>query len=243
MKFLQSSRLQITHGMFDRHHGTSLPPYSSLNSSYGVGDKSNNVEANRQRIKNNLNIRFLLSARQVHGSKVHTDSKITDDREVDGYDALITNQLNVGLLIQQADCQALLLHDPVQEVIAAIHCGWRGNVANIIKSTIVKMREEFQVSPAHLNVAISPSLGPCCAEFINYQTELPEHLHTFQVKPNHFDLWEISSKQLVEAGVKPSNIDVTGVCTCCNSDYFSYRRAVKQGDPITGRQASVICLS
>ena len=239
---LQSDLLTIPHGMFDRNNGASLPPFDSLNVSYSVSDNTIAVTANRQRIKKVFNISFLLSARQIHSSKIFNARIVEKDNEVDGFDALITNQKNVGLLIQQADCQAILMHDPIRNAIAAIHCGWRGSVANIINTTVLEMHEQYKTDPSHLNVVISPSLGPCCAEFINYTSELSVRFHPFQEKTNHFNFWDISVMQLEEAGVKPTHIDVTGICTCCNSNYFSYRRTRKNGRQETGRNCSLICL-
>lgn len=244
IQYYQSKMLDVRHGMFNRNHGISEPPYASLNISFGVGDDSDLVNANRQRIKEALGITYLISAKQIHGNQVVASNEdVHCDMEVEGYDALITDQEGVGLLIQQADCQAILLHDPENKVIAAIHCGWRGSVSNIIKSTIMIMEETYLVNPSQLKVAISPSLGPCCAEFVNYRSELPEEFHRFQESPNHFNFWDISVSQLHEAGVKPQHIDVAGICTFCNQDYFSYRRSNKKGKTTTGRNGSVICLS
>lgn len=243
MEFLTSDLISIPHGMLNRNDGSGMEPFSSLNVSYGVGDNPQHVEANRQRVKETLRITSLLTAKQVHGNKVYsTASKVESDTEVDGFDAIITDQTGVGLLIQQADCQAILVHDPANNVIAAIHCGWRGSVANIIKATIVKMQEKYQTVPENLLAAISPSLGPCCAEFINHDNELPKSFHRFQEKPNHFNFWNISAMQLEEAGVLSSHIDVKGICTCCNPDYFSYRRSTKKGQIATGRNCSLISL-
>jgi len=229
--------------MFNRFSGASLPPFASLNFSFGVGDDPRHVTANRQHVKLAIGLRFLISAKQVHGKRVYCGSDITSDLEVVGYDALITNQRGVGLLIQQADCQAILIHDPNRQVIAAVHCGWRGSTANIIGSTIATMKRTYQTDPTDLLVAISPSLGPCCAEFMNYQQELPEELHQFQEKPYHFNFWDMSTTQLIEAGVRAKHIDATRICTACNQDYFSYRRTKKEsGEIATGRNGSILSL-
>jgi copper oxidase (laccase) domain-containing protein len=98
------------------------------------------------------------------------------------------------------------------------------------------------VAPANLLAVISPSLGPCCAEFIHYKNELPAWMHAFQIRPHHFDFWAISRKQLLDAGVLPGHIDTAGLCTRCNSRFFSYRRARATADGITGRNGSVIGL-
>lgn len=228
--------------MFNRFEGTSPPPYSSLNLSYGVGDDPGCVAANRQRVKHTLGISILLSARQVHGNRIYCASDIATDAEAEGYDALITDQPGVGLLIQQADCQAILIHDPIRKVVAAIHCGWRGNAVNIIGKTIAEMRKRYHSDASSLLVAISPSLGPCCAELINYRQELPEQIHHFQERKYHFNFWAISKHQLAQAGVVPEHIDAAGICSACDRDYFSYRRTKKQGKAATGRHGSVIGL-
>jgi copper oxidase (laccase) domain-containing protein len=99
------------------------------------------------------------------------------------------------------------------------------------------MNHAFATKAADLVAAISPSLGPCCAEFVNYLTELPLAFHDYQVRPNYFDFWAISHDQLCSAGVKSENIHTANICTCCNHDYFSYRRERE-----TGRFASVMGL-
>lgn len=145
-------------------------------------------------------------------------------------------------MIQQADCQAVLLHDPIHRAIAAIHCGWRGSVAGIIEKTVARMQGCFGSEPAFLQAAVSPSLGPCCGEFVNYEAELPQAFQRFQVRENYFDFWEISRWQLQECGVKAASIAVAGQCTVCSSDYFSYRRACRENSGRTGRNCSVIVL-
>jgi len=38
------------------------------------------------------------------------------------------------------------------------------------------------------------------------------------------DLWKINEIILLEAGIRKENLDVTDICTCCNSQYlFSHR--------------------
>jgi len=99
---------------------------------------------------------------------------IKQDTEFAEADGLITSEPGVGLLIQQADCQAVLLHDPEQRVIGAVHNGWRGSTLNIIAKTVAVMEDYYGVNPKNLKAVISPSLGPCCAEFIDFQQELPK---------------------------------------------------------------------
>jgi YfiH family protein len=224
----------FSHAVFNRHGGVSPKPWHSNNVSFGLGDTSGNVYVNREQIKKYCGFRHLVSARQVHGSQVYVVREETgNDLEIEGYDGLVTNIPGIGLMIQQADCQAVFLFDPVTKTVGIVHVGWRGSVADIIAETIFVMSQAFSVEPVDIRAAVSPSLGPCCAEFINYHTELPAALHAYQVRPNYFDFWAISCDQLRTAGVRSENIQVAEICTCCNRDYFSYRR-----DKITGRFAS-----
>jgi len=233
----------VSYHFFDKHDGVSSGKFASLNVSYGTGDSPENIEENRAIIKQCIGAKRLVSANQVHGSRVYVDDgKRQRDFEVDQYDGMISNVPGTALLIQQADCQAVLLYDPLQLAIRAVHSGWRGSVTNIIGATITQMSKHYGTDAADLQAFIGPSLGPCCAEFINFRTELPIDFHRFQVQKNHFDFWQISKDQLIRSGVRSEAIDLHEICTSCSDDYFSYRRAVREGDPVCGRHGSVICL-
>jgi len=229
----------VAHGSFSREGGVSPAPWASLNVSFGVGDVPEAVTENRERIRRALGLDALVSARQVHGETVAVVREgLAPHEEIPACDSLITDRPGLGLMIQQADCQAVLLHDPAAGVVANIHAGWRGSVANLIGKTIRRMSEDFRCRPSSLKAAISPSLGPCCAEFQNYLRELPEPFHRHESKPLHFDFWAISREQLTSAGVRPEQIEVAEICTVCSSTHFSYRRERQ-----TGRCASVIALA
>lgn len=231
------------YGLFSRHGGVSNGVYASLNFGLGAGDDDHAVHENRDIVKKRLGVDTLLLAKQVHDKKVYAlDGPLLGDAQVDGYDSLITNREGVGLVIQNADCQAILFYDKEKQVIGAAHSGWRGSVANIAAETVAAMEAEYGTNPAHLQVVVSPSLGPCCAEFVNFRQELPAEFEKFMVADNHFDFWQITRHQLQECGVEPANIAITGVCTSCSDDYFSYRRACREGDGSTGRNCSVIVL-
>ncbi len=227
----------IFHGSFPRNGGCSPPPFNSLNVSFGVGDMPQNVTENRQLIQNYFGITTLISARQVHGAQVAVITEPQGSCEIDGFDAIICSVPDIGIMIQQADCQAILLYDPKHRVVAGIHSGWQSSVANIIQTTIRTMTLTFGTRPINLLAGISPSLGPCCAEFVNFKTEFPEEMQQFQTSRNHFDFWKMSTQQLITAGVQKNNISVNGTCSKCSKNFFSYRRT-KQ----TGRFCSIIGL-
>ena len=227
---------EVSSATFSRHGGVSEPPYYSRNVGLHVGDDEAQVLRNRAVVKEELGLACLVSAKQVHGNSIlNVDWLPAADEEHAGYDALMTNISEVGLMIQQADCQALMLYDPEHGAVANIHSGWRGSVANIIAKTVAAMTAAYGTRPTALLAAISPSLGPCCGEFVNYRTELPLAFHSYQTQPNHFDFWAISRDQLRDTGVRIEHIEIAGNCTVCDENYFSYRR-----EGVTGRFASVI---
>lgn len=240
--FATSPLLPVPHGMFNGLGGASGPPFASLNLSFSVGDRPEDVRTNRALTQKTLGLPHLISVKQVHRDRILRAEKHHIDTEPEGYDAIISILPGTGLLIQQADCQTVLLWAPQPQVVAAIHCGWRGSVQGIIGKTIACMQQEHGVAPETIRAVISPALGPCCAEFVNYRTELPTWMHAFQTTANHFDFWAISRQQLMQAGISPQHIDTAGSCTKCDDAYFSYRRAVHHSGGITGRNGSIIGL-
>ena len=243
LPLFKRSFADIVHGTLSRHGGQSQAPFAGNNISFSVGEDAEIVSRNRMLIKKTLGFDYLVSARQVHGDKVVcVKSSVHEDCIIDGCDALVTDRERVGLLIGHADCQAVLLYDSVRRVIAAIHSGWRGSVANIAARTIQVMQDEYGCLPADLEVGVSPSLGPCCSEFIHYRDELPRSFWKYLVKENHFDFWQITSQQLLKCGVRHNAINIAGICTSCSVDYYSYRRACRVKAGITGRNGTVIAM-
>ena len=170
---------EIRHGIFTRHFGCSTGPFESLNVSFGLGDKAAHVRENRQVIARAVGNNDLIYAQQVHGDRVLI---LNPDHFVSGEDvepvlgtgdALVTNSAGKFLTIQVADCQSILLYDASRRVIANIHSGWRSSIRNIAGRTVHVMQKHFKCHPADIIAGIGPSLGPCCAEFVNYRKEIP----------------------------------------------------------------------
>ncbi len=145
-------------------------------------------------------------------------------------DGVVTNLPGVLLVIQVADCQAVVLFDPVKKVLANLHSGWRGSVVNIIGRGVDVMVEQFGCDPGDIRAGIGPSLGPCCGEFIHYKEELPRAFLKYRQGEHYFDFWAVSRDQLMTKGVQTDHIEVTGLCTQCNPNrFFSYRNEKSTG--------------
>lgn len=262
-----ASHSGILHGVFTRKNGKSKGPFRSLNVSFGVGDDNRTVLENRKIISQCINEKDLVFLNQVHGNRIIVFSKKhnyyqvfdmddscrgesseilsakTDTFDIDSErrfeaDAIVTDIPKKFLVIQVADCQSVLIYDPVQKVVANVHSGWRGSISNIIGCTLKVMENSFGCRTRDIVAGIGPSLGPCCSEFVNYKTEIPEVFWKYKNDTDHFDFWSISRDQLCKAGVLFKNVELSRICTKCDSKrFFSFR-----GEGTTGRFAALIGL-
>ena len=250
LRYLQFPNLatvpHILHAIFLRFAFSANKQPTAFNLGLPCNQADQQVWANRLRVRQWAGARQMVFARQVHGSQVavvkSTGASATQDAGGNAIylagDALITNVPDYALFIQVADCQPILIVDSTQHVVANIHAGWRGSIQNIIGRTVAKMQQHFGCRPEHLICGIGPSLGPCCAEFVNFRKEIPSHLWSYRLAAKHFDFWRLSRDQLIAAGVPTGNIYISQMCTRCNQHlFFSYR-----GERHTGRFAAVIAM-
>ncbi|MBI5346003.1 MAG: peptidoglycan editing factor PgeF [Chlamydiae bacterium] len=223
-------------GSFMRHGGVSEGRFASLNLSASVGDHPDNVKVNKELVRETVGVSKLIFANQVHGNNIVEVVKGLD--HIPNADGLFTQEKDVGLVITHADCQAAIFYNPEIEAIAALHVGWKGLVQNLYKKCV----DLFISKGSKLHdiiVCVSPSLGKCHAEFVNYKKELPEDFWSYKDEKDHFDLKAIAKKQLMDAGVYEGNIEISDVCTyAAKDDFFSHRR-----DKETGRNATVIAIN
>jgi YfiH family protein len=212
--------------------GVSGPQGRELNLAFGEADSPENVAANLGRAEAALGLPPAAFVRQSHGAEILTVrpedcyQPRAPKEARPGYDALLAPAPGPALLVRAADCQAVLLYDPDSRALALVHNGWRGSVQNILGRAVAALAEAG-VPPARLKAAISPSLGPSCAEFVNQQDELPPGFLPFMVRENFFDFWAISRSQLIEAGLREERLETAGICTRCTPEFYSYRRGDK----------------
>ncbi len=228
----------LVHGVFSRSGGVSSNCFDSLNVGLSSGDDPVCVEENRRRILARMGTQKAVFLNQVHGTNIHVLKQENREEPIIA-DGVVTDMQEISLVIQVADCQGVLLFDHEKKVIANVHSGWRGSVQNIIGNCIDVMTTRFKCQPGNIRAGISPSLGPCCAEFINYRDEIPKAFWTYKLPGKlYFDFWKMSCDQMLDKGLKKDNIETMDICTQCNADkFYSYRQEKK-----TGRFACVISL-
>lgn len=178
---------------------------------------------------------WMLSVRQVHG----TDALIVDrpvtaaDRFEGGWDALVTDQPGVTVVVRTADCVPVLVYDRRRTAVAAIHAGWRGALARIVPKTIELLAARFAIQTGDLRVSIGPSAGPCCYEVDHAvleplrreRADWPSLLRQDRGINARLDLKTLVRRQTAEMGIPEQQITVVNVCTICHPAlFYSYRR-------------------
>ena len=232
----------VRHGISTRLGGVSRGKYASMDLSFTRGDEPDAVRENFRRIAAAIGVRdtdIVISA-QTHTTNVYRAAAADRGRGIDrprGYtdiDGLLTDEPDVVLCTQYADCVPLLFADPVRRVVAASHAGWRGTAAGIGGVTVRRMRDEFGCRPADILAGIGPSVGACCFEvdapvweaFCRAPHFSPaEHGREDGGGKFHIDLKAVNARDLMDAGVLPEHITVSDLCTRCRPDVFWSHRA------------------
>lgn len=197
----------------------------------------------------------LVTVRQVHGAAVALARRQDAGRgacpgsEPLGYaDAIITNEPGVTLMTLHADCLPVLLFDPEQRAVAAIHAGWRGTVGNVVGNTVSAMQDAFGTRPDRLVAFLGSAIRQCCYEVGDEVVQAWQALagarwqRAAVVRQGrwYFDVVLANQWILEECGLPRDQIEISSVCTRCSGDqWFSHRG---QGAD-TGRFAAMIALT
>jgi YfiH family protein len=263
-----SQEAPVVHGIFTRRGGFSAAPYASLNLSVSTGDDPATVRRNRELVAAAVKLP-LVSARPVHGADVAEVAPDTaapgEATDLTGWrerlrattaDAMITDRPGFGLFWAYGDCVPILLYDPQHRAIALVHAGWRGTAAAIAARTVAALARRFGSRPSDLLAGIAPAIGKCCyvvSEEVRQRFranatawasacfEERDNTDSDMTGPHlYLDLWESNRRQLLAAGLRPSHIELAGICTGSRTDlFFSHR--MERGQ--TGRFGVVIGLA
>ena len=187
---------------------------------------------------------YVVQPHQVHGCVIReVTDPLTTREQLEGVDALVTRTPGAAISVRTADCIPVLLYDPVNRAVAAVHAGWRGTVQRISVKTIEEMGRLYGTRAQDLRAVIGPGIGPdsfqvgqeVAGEFAAAGFPMQQILKDCGPKcptPDdpmhgglHIDLWQANRWLLEQAGVRPDNIEVTGICTYRNNDrFYSARR-------------------
>lgn len=222
--------------------GVSPYPFGPMNMSFNR-DERENVLKNYELLCDCVGIdtNHLVLSKQTHTNNVMVVNKSHcgtgyNKQSFEDIDGLVTNEPGVALVTQYADCTPLIFCDPVKKVIATSHSGWRGTVQEIGKVTVNKMVTEFGCNPSDIIACIGPCIQKCCYEVDTPVLEEFEKLTYLDLSKIFtdkgggkywLDMVEANKQILINAGIKKENMDISDLCTNCNSDSLHSHRATK----------------
>lgn len=226
----------VRHGFSTRLGGVSQGVYQSMNLSFTRGDDEAAVQENFRRFCGVIGVeaeRVVVSA-QAHHTNIYNATAadcgrgVTRERGYTDIDGLLTDEPDVVLCTQYADCVPLFFVDPVRRVVGTSHSGWRGTAARIGAVTVERMCRDYGCRREDILAAVGPSIGPCCFEVDAPVYEAFHAMDEFddtcvRVRSGDkfdVDLWEINRRILLRAGVREEHITVTDLCTKCHPDVF-----------------------
>lgn len=230
----------VNHCFSTKFGGISNGVYESMNLSFRE-DLKENVIKNYQIICDAINCNYenVVFSSQTHKDKIYKVTKkdigkgLLKESDIYGFDALITNEPEIVLTTFYADCVSIFILDPIKKAIGIAHSGWKGTVLEIGKKTILKMKEEYNTNPKDLIVGIGPSISKCCFQVDLLVVEQFKNAIPFSEKyifndneegKYKIDLQNIIKESILTTGVLEQNIEISGLCTMCNSDiFFSHR--------------------
>ena len=180
----------------------------------------------------------VIQGHQVHGDRIAViDRPDLTRADLEGYDAFICKLPGVAIGVRTADYVPILLYDPVQRVVAAVHSGWKGTVLKIAQKTIGLMKSDFGCLPKELRAVIGPAIGPDSFQVGQEVVEKFEEagFPMSQVWSDrgagdgspmsgghHIDLFKANKWILEESGVR--DIQVFDIDTFTDTSFFSARR-------------------
>lgn len=251
--FMRSTVIPVLHAFTTRFGGVSKGEFSSLNLGSNRGDDPEAVRENYRRVcaLMGADIDGCAVTRQVHGNEVRVvtgaDRHVCMSPVPYEADGIVTAEKGLPIMCFVADCVPVLLCSGEGSVAAAVHCGWRSSVADILGQAIEKMRA-LGAREETICAAIGPSIGRCCFET---DDDVPQAVEKYLQGDTEglfvrrsdgktlVDLRAANARRLVQLGLRPEHIDISEECTVCSHDKYWSHRFTKGH---RGSQAAVIVL-
>lgn len=251
--YMTSDKIHAKHIFTTRHGGVSKGTWASWNFGENRGDELCDLRENYRLAGEIFGVGTddFVVTKQVHGVNVpyvtERDKHIVGTPLTEGVDGLVTDIKGLPLMIYIADCVPVLMEDSRAGVIAAVHCGWKGSVADILGVAVEKMCS-LGAEPGNIHAAIGASIGKCCFET---DADVPEAVEKYLSGDTegliyddangkyHVDLRGANERRLLQLGLSRENIDVSSECTVCDREkYWSHRGM----GTVRGSMAAVIML-
>lgn len=218
----------------DRHDGSSVAPFDSMNLADHVGDDPVAVTDNRRATASRVGHAdaVWVQPRHVHGTTV---AVVTGPRhDLGDADGSATARRETLLVAIGADCAPIAIANDT--ACAAVHAGWRGAADGVVQAGVAAVRAlgtgpvrvvvgpcicaaHYEFGPADLDALVA-RLGPDVAGRTGTGTPAFDLRAAIRVACEHAEV---------------EQVEVLDVCTFESPDHFSYRR-----DAVTGRHGVVV---
>lgn len=228
-----------------RQGGYSKGSYGEFNINRYCGDSVEAISRNRALLCQLLGIDDdrLLMPHQVHKTEIVAVDETSQESQLEGVDALMTNVRRLCIGVSTADCIPVLLYDKMHRAVSAIHAGWRGTAKRIVEKAVAQMTAVYGSCPADMIAQIGPGIhvesfevGDEVYEAFAAAGFAMETISRRYGEKWHIDLPECNRQQLLATGIPEDQICVSPICTYQNPDlYFSARRlSINSGRIFTG---------
>ena len=221
--------------------GFSENEYSTMNMGLTSGDNIDTVRKNRKHWFNTLSIdeKNLAIPKQIHSAFV---KKVTKPGIYEDTDGLYTDNHEMFLSVQTADCLPVFLYEPEKKIIAIVHAGWQGSLKGIILEMLDHLENDCAIQTTKLKIAIGPGIQSTCFEVREdvYSKFPSEFLSKHEdIEKRYLNLQSFIKNQFNSRGVLEKNIYIDSTCTHCDEErYYSYRRDKNH----SGRMMGIISL-
>ncbi len=244
--YLQFNKLlefedKITHAMTLKNHDVGFKRSSML--------INNSREASYLKLEDefSINIKDIIQPYQEHTDNIFLFKDINTlgndlySTKLENMDGIICNIPEIASLTTSADCTPIIIYDPVNNVYANVHSGWKGTVKKIAQKAVIKLIKDYDCNPRNLICCIGPCIRKECF-LVNddvaniYKNEFQEYCENYNVV-EETDLFNENGQQyridnslviklmLEDINIPEENIIDSNICTVCSSHAYHSRRA------------------
>jgi hypothetical protein len=162
---------------------------------------------------------------QIHSNEIINISSDGVNAEKDA-DGIISYSPKLVCSVLTADCIPVLCCSKKGDMVASLHCGWKGLASGIIERFI----RDIAMDAKDITFWLGPSICNACYEVKDDFITLLEHknidIHSFVKNKDgkiYMDLKQLCIEQIMSYGAL--DVATSNLCTFCNNDkFFSHRK-------------------
>ncbi|MBX7490920.1 polyphenol oxidase family protein [Helicobacter sp. Faydin-H64] len=190
------------------------------------GDSKESVLKNRSIAIAPLPLENLAYLNQIHGSEI---IQAQSGGFLGNGDGILITQKNIIGMVMVADCNPILLYAMQKKILILLHAGRVGLQNGILMQALDLLQKRFHSCPNSIFVYVGPSIRNCCYKVGEdvFKEGILEKGRIVRNGELYLDLIAVIKAQLESYRLK--NYTIAPQCTCCDSNFFSYRRNLNCG--------------